>query len=186
MSDRAAQPVPVDPSLELLRLRGQVGLLRRELEQARTRTNPVLSGGAGPGQEPASREEALRSLTSRQIEIQTDLERTTATLQALQESKAAGMENLREAILRSRSDSLLADLSEQLAAAEEALKAAQSQRKLEPAELQTRQAQLEDLYRKLDERTEGVLIGLTVKAASEKNVLEQLQSEAQRIRENVQ
>ncbi len=96
------------------------------------------------------------------------------------------MKDLRQGIIQNGSDSLLSDLSEQLALAQEALETAQSRRNSQEPEIQTRLAQWEDLNRKMDERAEGVLLGLSIKAASEKQVLEQLQSEATRIREGAQ
>ncbi|HEY5914697.1 MAG TPA: hypothetical protein VJA21_29250 [Verrucomicrobiae bacterium] len=128
----------------------------------------------------------MRTIAGHQIEIQAELARTTAMLQALQHLKETSMEELRQGIIRTGSDSLLARLSEQLAVAQRALEAAQSQRNPQEAEVRRRRAQLEDLNRKMDERAEGVLVGFRIKAESEKNVLDQLQAEAQRIGEGAE
>ncbi len=182
---RAAQPLPVDPSSELLRLRGQIGLLQHELQQARSTTNLEISG-SDRALDAERSGEALRTIAGHQIEIERELARTTAMSEAFQQLRAVGMEELRHGIIETGSDSLLARFSEELAVAEQALEAAQSQRNPQQAEVQRCRAEVEDLNRKMDERAEGVLLGLRIKTESEKNVLEQLQAEAQRIREGAE
>ncbi len=179
---RAAQLVPPEPTAELLRLRGEVGLLRRELDEARSRAAPANSRAAGkpPGQ--ANAEEALRVLESRRIETTAELASTTTTLKWLQQLKRSGPEDLRQGIVQNGLDDLLSSLSEQLALARQGIEAAQV-RDPQDAEVQKRRAQVEDLDKKMDERAEGVLLGFTVKAESYKHVLDQLQTEADRLRE---
>ena|SRR2546425_127110 len=152
---------PNDQSHELLRLRGEVGVLRRQLEEIQSLTNaqsaawPQTNSAASS----ASQEMAWRAvLLADCIRLKTVLDKLKA------EAPAPG--GAARALLLSREDDLLKSLLEQLASAEGRLATLQKGRDPEDPEVTVIRRQMEDLSTQIQTRSDGVLSGMKVRLSA--------------------
>jgi hypothetical protein len=168
-----AQSPPSGAPLELLRLRGEVGVLRRqlqELEQLKSARSPGGPHDGAPAPPPSA-----ETLRNRRIETQAEYVRIKTLAEELQE-KASNPEGLARTILLSGvQDFLLSSLLERLALAEQKLVALQKDRDPEDPEVKDFGNQVADLKTKVETRSRGVLLGLEARAASLKESSDVLQ-----------
>ena len=151
---------------ELLRLRGEVGVLRRQLEEIQSLTNaqsaawPQTNSAASS----ASQEMAWRAvLLAEYIRLKTVLDKLEA------EAPAPG--SAAHALLLSREDDLLKSLLEQLASAEGRLATLQKGHDPEDPEVTVIRRQMEDLSTQIQTRSEGVLSGMKARLLSKLQLL---------------
>jgi hypothetical protein len=170
----AAQPLASDPSAELLKLRGRVGVLQRQLEELRQWTNvQALAERAGsPSQGAGLSAEAIRRMSLLRMEGRAEYARQKTLLEKLQ-TLAEDRETLVQSILQSGvvEDPHLKDLVAQRDSAAATLR-------LQPGqgpEADKASLLMDDLNVKIDNQAHGILLGLQAKVESTKKYLEALQ-----------
>ena len=160
---RATSPQfrPNDQSHELLRLRGEVGVLRRQLEEIQSLTNAQSAAWRQTNSAASSDWRAV--LLADNIRLKTVLDKLEA------EAPAPG--GVARALLLSREDDLLKSLLEQLASAEGRLATLQKGRDPEDPEVTVIRRQMEDLSTQIQTRSEGVLSGMKARLLSRLQLL---------------
>jgi hypothetical protein len=168
----SAQPKPESPPLELLRLRGEAGLLRRqllELQQAAHEKTSAPSEGVSP--------EEIGGLRSRGQGVYEGLK---ALRDQLREK-----ESDREALLQGIVASGIRDADLAIFQTERRL-AAQSLEEpgLQPTQLDSYKKVVTDMDRRIQTRLEGILLGLDAQAMQLSSLLEgrELNSDGARLR----
>lgn len=173
------QATPIAPSPELLRLRGEVGVLRRQLSELRGSTqshaqmSPPEATAAGETNSPSLDSETLRRLEGVRIENEARLLREETLLKELQ---AMPKETLTKVLPTAITDSLLNELLQQLNLLEQAKISLQQNAADGDSSALTLARQIESVERKIAERTEGILKGMEVRITSLKAQLDSLSS----------
>ncbi len=162
------------PSQELLRLRGEVGVLRRQLQELEQR--PKVQSSTGP-EAPVVTAETLRRLQGLRIEREADYV-SLKTLSDKLHEQASDPEGLVRALLASPlRDSLLSALLEQRQLAIQKLDMLQKDGDAQGAQIEDLSNRVADLRASIEKRSEGILAGLDVRVGAMKASLEALQSE---------
>jgi len=170
---------PIAPSPELLRLRGEVGVLRRQLSELRGSTqshaqmDPPEVKSADATNSFSLNTETLRRLESVRIENEVRLLQEETLLKKLQ---AMPKETLAKVLPTAITDSLLNELLQQLDLLEQSKIALQKNVADDDPSVLTVTRQIESVERKIAERTEGIMKGMEVRVASLKANLDSLSS----------
>jgi hypothetical protein len=151
---------PGEPSQELLRLRGEVGVLRQQITEL---------------QEPS-----LRQLKTFRRDIEADSLRLKLVSDRLDDAKVAPADRAQAIVSAGFKDSLLNTLLEQLSIAEHRQRRLAAERGNDDGDVQHAWKQVADLNVKIDERCQGLLMGLAVRVSSMKEAAERLQAEVQK------
>ena len=159
------QPTVDDPSHELLRLRGNVGVLRRQLQEAQSlawlQTNPTA-----PSASDATRKDTAPNTRT---QLQTECEIVNAILDKLRRPETEEQERL---TLLSTEDYRLRAMLKQLESAEQRLAALKKERGPKDLDLEEAREEVADLNTKIQRRMEGNLLGLEVKLGALKQSLQ--------------
>ncbi len=145
-----------EPVRELLRLRGEVAVLRRQLQESQSNVWSLANASEASSFEVAQKDpQALR------VERQAEIVRLESLLNALPNLDG----DTQTRILRMEDDGI-ATLQKQLASAERRLAALQNGRSPKEASLEDTLEEVADLNKEIQQRTDGVLMGLPVKLTS--------------------
>jgi hypothetical protein len=171
----ATAPQAKDPPGELLRLRGEVGILRRQLRELQELT---AANSAGAPQRPvpssALSAETLRRLEDLQLRGKEVYARSKSLADQLQE-KASNGESLLQAILdNGLQDNLLSSLLEERQLAAQKLSALQKDPGGQEPQLEDLSKQVTLLKEKAENRSKGILLGLDARVQAMKHVLDNL------------
>jgi hypothetical protein len=170
-----AQFAPNDPSHEVLRLRGEVGVLRQQLKELQQLTS--AQSPEGPQAHLPASAETSRKMEALLIQIQAEYGSVKALSDKLQE-KASDREALVQGILASGfQDDLLRSLLEQREIAALKLGALPEDRNAQDPEIQALSNQVAELTARIGERSQGILLSLNAKADAMKGAVENLQGE---------
>jgi uncharacterized protein involved in exopolysaccharide biosynthesis/beta-lactamase regulating signal transducer with metallopeptidase domain len=167
-----------DQEEKIKKAQQQVDALRVDLK-----INDVAASGEGPA--PLMTSETLRRLESLHIESQAEYVRQQALLDRLRTlGKDLNQDKLAQAIPTAVPDALLSTLLEHLATAEQQLAALTKEFGPEHSEVVKTKSQIEVLHRKIQERTEGIMLGLEARVLSMKNGLDNFEATVAQARSN--
>lgn len=153
---------PPDPSAELLRLRGEVGVLRRQLQERQPvgqGSDSTLSAGV-----------PLRQIEQLRIRGQAVCERLKALHDQMQASGSDPEALLQGIRTNGIHDYLLDAFQTERTTLAEALKSSQ----ISPDQRETLNGLVANANRKISDRLDGYLVGLDVRTESLQNMLEKL------------
>lgn len=158
----------------------RVDTAQKKVQELRSKLGIADFGGPGSfwaGNQPRLSAETLRRLEQLRIESQSELVRQRTLLEKLNSLKS-NHDRLAEVIPAAGiQDTLLGSLLEQRTAAEQRLVALQREYGPQYTEVLKVTSQLADLKEKLQQREDGILLGLEAKIASLEQSLAQLQKE---------
>jgi uncharacterized protein involved in exopolysaccharide biosynthesis/beta-lactamase regulating signal transducer with metallopeptidase domain len=148
----------------------QVDALRVDLN-----ISDVAATGEGPA--PLMTGETLRKLESLRLESLAEYDRQRTLLAYLAQLRTnSGQEALAQVIPSAVSDTLLSTLLEHQATAEQQLAALSKEYGPEHSEVVKVKSQIEVLQRKIQQRTEGIMLGLEARVLSMKNSLDNFEA----------
>jgi hypothetical protein len=149
-----------EPSQELLRLRGEVGVLRQQITEL---------------QEPS-----LRQLKTFRRDIEVDSLRLKLVSDRLHDAKVAPVHRAQAIVSAGFKDSLLNTLLEQLSLSEHRHRRLAEERGNDDGDVQHAGKLVADLNDKIDERCQSLLRGIEVRVSSMKEAAERLQVEIEK------
>jgi hypothetical protein len=167
---------PTDQSHELLRLRGEVGVLRRQLQELQTLADGRLSIGPQTNTAALPSSEGIeRKTEDLRIEYKAEYDRARIIIEKLEgEARDAGV--LERANILSQEDELLRSLLRHLPIAEGKLAAIEKARGPEDLQTEYIRDEVADLNSQIRRRSEGVLEGLNAKMGTLKASLDNMQT----------
>jgi hypothetical protein len=173
--------VSSEPSRELLRLRGEVGVLRRQLVELEQLTN--VSSRSQPPRVPIPAE-VLRVIEALRVETEAEYSRVNTMVKQLK-AKASDSEGLLEAILATGlRDDALNSLVAQREAAAGGLEASQKVGKAQAPQNEALANEVAELTTKIGLRCQGMVMGLDAKAAALRESLDSMQRDIDQARQS--
>jgi hypothetical protein len=171
---------PDAPSHELLRLRGEVGMLRRQLLERQQLPSAQSTTQTQANLRPSA--ETLRMMEAILIERQPEYARAKTISEQLKE-KASDPEALAQALQASGlQDNELSSWLEQREIAVQKLGESQKDHSARDPQTEDLANQVADLKAKIEARSQGLLLGLDARAESMKRSLDALQNELAKAR----